>query len=76
MITDSLPGQPRWPVLVYMALCCIVGAICILVWSSPVGLKFFGFCEYQTRIRWANCLSEVQLDLAAGSYAGQATTFS
>ena len=45
IITDSLPGQPRWPVLVYMAFCCIVGAICILVWSSPTGLKFFGYCE-------------------------------
>jgi len=58
IITDSIPGQPRWPVLVYMAFCCIVGAICILVWNSPTGLKFFGYY------------------LAAGSYAGQATTFS
>jgi len=57
-ITDLLPGQPRWPVLVYMAICCVVGAICILVWSSPTGAKFFGYY------------------LAAGSYAGQATTFS
>ena len=34
----------RWPVLVYMSISCIVASICILVWSSPIGLKFFGYC--------------------------------
>lgn len=34
----------RWPVLVYMSFCCTAAAICILVWSSPTGLKFFAYC--------------------------------
>jgi len=35
--------QVRWPVLVYMAFAGIVASICILVWSSPTGLKFFAY---------------------------------
>lgn len=34
----------RWPVLVYMSLACITASICILVWNSPIGLKFFAYC--------------------------------
>lgn len=37
-------SQVRWPVLVYMALACIVSSVCLLVWSSPTGLKFFAYC--------------------------------
>jgi hypothetical protein len=36
----------RWPVLVYMSVSCIIASICILVWSSPIGLKFFAYCEF------------------------------
>jgi ACS family pantothenate transporter-like MFS transporter len=35
----------RWPVLVYMCFCCTIAAICILIWSSPTGVKFFAYCE-------------------------------
>ncbi|KAF9469023.1 major facilitator superfamily domain-containing protein [Collybia nuda] len=35
--------QVRWPVLVYMSVACIIASICILVWSSPTGLKFFAY---------------------------------
>jgi MFS transporter, ACS family, pantothenate transporter len=42
--TDSTRSRARWPVLVYMSLACIVSAICLLVWTSPTGLKFFAFC--------------------------------
>lgn len=38
--------QVRWPVLVYMSVACIIASICILVWSSPTGLKFFAYCEF------------------------------
>lgn len=37
----------RWPVLVYMSVACIIAAICILVWSSPIGLKFFAYCAFK-----------------------------
>lgn len=30
-----------------MATACIIAAICILVWSSPIGLKFFAYCKSQ-----------------------------
>ncbi|KAF8640079.1 hypothetical protein AX17_001319 [Amanita inopinata Kibby_2008] len=33
----------RWPVLVYMSVACIIASICILIWSSPTGLKFFAY---------------------------------
>ncbi|THV08700.1 MFS general substrate transporter [Dendrothele bispora CBS 962.96] len=53
--------QVRWPVLVYMSLACIVSSICILVWSSPTGLKFFAYylsgAAYSgqaTTFAWAN----------------------
>ncbi|KAK0206635.1 major facilitator superfamily domain-containing protein [Desarmillaria ectypa] len=36
----------RWPVLVYMSVACIMSAVCLLVWGSPTGLKFFAFCAY------------------------------
>ncbi|THH16550.1 hypothetical protein EW146_g4092 [Bondarzewia mesenterica] len=36
--------QRRWPVLVYMSVACAVAAVCILVWGSPTGLKFFAYC--------------------------------
>ncbi|KAA1466254.1 MFS general substrate transporter [Dentipellis sp. KUC8613] len=53
--------RQRWPVLVYMAAACTVAAICILVWSSPTGLKFFAYylagAAYSgqaTTFAWAN----------------------
>ncbi|KIJ70238.1 hypothetical protein HYDPIDRAFT_77458 [Hydnomerulius pinastri MD-312] len=53
--------RTRWPVLVYMCFCCTVAAICILVWSSPTGLKFFAYylagASYSgqaTTFAWAN----------------------
>ncbi|KAK7470804.1 hypothetical protein VKT23_002222 [Stygiomarasmius scandens] len=54
-------SQIRWPVLVYMSIACIVSSICILVWSSPTGLKFFAYylagASYSgqaTTFAWAN----------------------
>ncbi|EIM88537.1 MFS general substrate transporter [Stereum hirsutum FP-91666 SS1] len=54
-------NQARWPVLVYMCICCIVASICILVWSSPTGLKFFAYylagasyAGQATTFAWAN----------------------
>ncbi|KAF5363442.1 hypothetical protein D9756_000520 [Leucocoprinus leucothites] len=51
----------RWPVLVYMSVACIIAAICILVWSSPTGLKFFAYyiagasyAGQATTFAWAN----------------------
>lgn len=41
--TDATKSRARWPVLVYMSIAGIVAAICILVWSSPIGLKFFAY---------------------------------
>ncbi|KAH7924050.1 MFS general substrate transporter [Leucogyrophana mollusca] len=53
--------RARWPVLVYMCICCTIAAICILVWSSPTGLKFFAYylagASYSgqaTTFAWAN----------------------
>ena len=43
--TDATRSRARWPVLVYMSIAVIVSSICILVWSSPTGLKFFAYCE-------------------------------
>lgn len=37
--------KQRWPVLIYMSIALIISSICILVWSSPTGLKFFAYCE-------------------------------
>ncbi|KAM6495703.1 MFS general substrate transporter [Amanita muscaria] len=51
----------RWPVLVVMSVACIVASICILVWSSPNGLKFFAYylagasyAGQATTFAWAN----------------------
>lgn len=59
--TDSTRSKARWPVLVYMAISVIVASICILVWSSPVGLKFFAYyvagasyAGQATTFAWAN----------------------
>ncbi|EIW82432.1 MFS general substrate transporter [Coniophora puteana RWD-64-598 SS2] len=53
--------RARWPVLVYMCVCCTIAAICILVWSSPIGLKFFAYylagaayAGQATTFAWAN----------------------
>ncbi|EGO01798.1 hypothetical protein SERLA73DRAFT_103821 [Serpula lacrymans var. lacrymans S7.3] len=53
--------RARWPVLVWMCFSCTVAAICILVWSSPIGLKFFAYyfagAAYSgqaTTFAWAN----------------------
>ncbi|KAI0320642.1 major facilitator superfamily domain-containing protein [Amylostereum chailletii] len=54
-------SQARWPVLVYMALACTTAAICLLVWRSPTGLKFFAYyiagasyAGQATTFAWAN----------------------
>lgn len=59
--TDATHSRARWPVLVYMAIAGIVAAICILVWSSPIGLKFFAYylagatyAGQATTFAWAN----------------------
>ncbi|KIJ05816.1 hypothetical protein PAXINDRAFT_103622 [Paxillus involutus ATCC 200175] len=51
----------RWPVLVYMCFSCTIAAICILIWSSPTGVKFFAYylagAAYSgqaTTFAWAN----------------------
>lgn len=51
----------RWPVLVYMSVACIMSAVCLLVWGSPTGLKFFAFyiagasyAGQATTFAWAN----------------------
>ncbi|TDL29252.1 MFS general substrate transporter [Rickenella mellea] len=51
----------RWPVLVYMSIALIISSICILVWSSPTGLKFFAYylagasyAGQATTFAWAN----------------------
>lgn len=51
----------RWPVLVYMAIACLTASICILVWGSPIGLKFFAYyiagasyAGQATTFAWAN----------------------
>lgn len=43
--TDATRSRARWPVLVYMSICVIISSICILVWGSPTGLKFFAYCK-------------------------------
>ncbi|KAG2058824.1 MFS general substrate transporter [Suillus hirtellus] len=61
--------RARWPVLVYMCFCCTAAAICILVWSSPTGLKFFAYyfagasyAGQATTFAWANqiCANDYQ----------------
>ncbi|KZT12858.1 MFS general substrate transporter [Laetiporus sulphureus 93-53] len=59
--TDATRSRARWPVLVYMSLAVIVASICLLVWSSPTGLKFFAYylagASYTgqaTTFAWAN----------------------
>ena len=42
--TDATRSRARWPVLVYMSTCVVIASICILVWRSPTGLKFFAYC--------------------------------
>lgn len=34
----------RWPVLVYMSLALILSSILILVWKTPIAVKFFAYC--------------------------------
>ncbi|KAF8587874.1 MFS general substrate transporter [Ramaria rubella] len=60
-LTDSSRSRARWPVLVYFCICCIVSSICILVWRSPTGLKFFAwylsgasYAGQATTFAWAN----------------------
>ncbi|KAL0949665.1 hypothetical protein HGRIS_009703 [Hohenbuehelia grisea] len=54
-------SQMRWPVLVYMSIAVLIAAVCILVWSSPTGLKFFAYylagasyAGQATTFAWAN----------------------
>ena len=74
-LTDR--NQQRWPVLVYMSVAVIISSICILVWSSPTGLKFFAYCECRriSRRSLSQMADNTCADLAGASYAGQATTF-
>ncbi|KAJ8698081.1 hypothetical protein PTI98_004832 [Pleurotus ostreatus] len=51
----------RWPVLVYMSVCVLISSVCILVWNSPTGLKFFAYylagasyAGQATTFAWAN----------------------
>ncbi|KAF9008916.1 MFS general substrate transporter [Cyathus striatus] len=53
--------QVRWPVLIYMSIACIISSICILIWSTPIGLKFFAYylagasyAGQATTFAWAN----------------------
>ncbi|KAH8830716.1 MFS general substrate transporter [Flagelloscypha sp. PMI_526] len=50
--------KKRWPVLVYMAISCIIAAIILLAPKSPRGLQFFAFCAsyagQATTFAWAN----------------------
>ncbi|KAF9815561.1 hypothetical protein IEO21_04561 [Rhodonia placenta] len=59
--TDSTRSRARWPVLVWISVAVIVASICIVVWSSPTGLKFFAYylagASYTgqaTTFTWAN----------------------
>jgi len=59
--TDSTRSRARWPVLVWMSIAVIIASICIVVWSSPLGLKFFAYylagASYSgqaTTYAWAN----------------------
>ncbi|KAH9894422.1 MFS general substrate transporter [Cubamyces lactineus] len=59
--TDATKSRARWPVLVYMSISGIVASICILIWSSPIGLKFFAYylagatyAGQATTFAWAN----------------------
>ncbi|KAI0952598.1 hypothetical protein AcV7_008346 [Taiwanofungus camphoratus] len=59
--TDSTQSRARWPVLMYMSFAVIVSSICIVIWSSPTGLKFFAYylagASYSgqaTTFAWAN----------------------
>ena len=36
--------QVRWPVLIYMSVCCIIAGVCILA-SKSTGLRFFAYCK-------------------------------
>ncbi|KAH8106083.1 MFS general substrate transporter [Cristinia sonorae] len=67
--TDWTRSRARWPVLVYMSVCTIIASICILVWSSPIGLKFFAYylagasyAGQATTFAWANqiCADDAQ----------------
>ncbi|KLO10248.1 MFS general substrate transporter [Schizopora paradoxa] len=53
--------RQRWPVLIYICIALTISSICILVWSSPTGLKFFAYylsgAAYSgqaTTFAWAN----------------------
>ncbi|EJF62835.1 MFS general substrate transporter [Dichomitus squalens LYAD-421 SS1] len=59
--TDATKSRARWPVLVYMATCTTTASIILLVWSSPMGLKFFAwylagasYAGQATTFAWAN----------------------
>ncbi|KAH9938523.1 major facilitator superfamily domain-containing protein [Fomitopsis serialis] len=59
--TDATRSRARWPVLVYMSVAVMVAAVCLLVWGSPTGLKFFAYylagASYSgqaTTFAWAN----------------------
>ncbi|EKM59412.1 uncharacterized protein PHACADRAFT_205619 [Phanerochaete carnosa HHB-10118-sp] len=59
--TDATRSRARWPVLVYMSISVVISSICILVWRSPIGLKFFAYylagasyAGQATTFAWAN----------------------
>ncbi|KAL5488275.1 hypothetical protein ACEPAI_6383 [Sanghuangporus weigelae] len=53
--------RARWPVLVYMSIACIISSILILIWSTPIAVKFFAYylsgasyAGQATTFAWAN----------------------
>ncbi|KAI0722253.1 MFS general substrate transporter [Cerioporus squamosus] len=59
--TDATRSRARWPVLVYMSLCCIVASAILLAPSSPLGARFFAwylagasYAGQATTFAWAN----------------------
>ena len=59
--TDATRSRARWPVLVYMSVCCIVASAILLAPSSPLGARFFAwylagasYAGQATTFAWAN----------------------
>ncbi|RDX53677.1 MFS general substrate transporter [Lentinus brumalis] len=59
--TDATPSRSRWPVLVYMSICCIIASAILLAPSSPLGARFFAwylagasYAGQATTFAWAN----------------------
>ena len=59
--TDATRSRARWPVLVYMSVCCIIASAILLAPSSPLGARFFAwylagasYAGQATTFAWAN----------------------